>query len=190
MILTCDNCRKVRPAASFPLGGSWCMDCVMKHQPVMAPERIKEKETVHQPMEEQIAPQYDPMGAVKEFHDTFGITRFIDQPDEFGRRSLVKTRLTIIAEEFREVQDELLDAMNGGGNWMNLAKELADLLYVVYGTADSLDIPLTKVFDAVHKSNMSKLGDDGKPIFRHDGKILKGPNYHEPDLTSVFGVSD
>lgn len=65
----------------------------------------------------------------------------------------------------------------------NLAKEIADLLYVVYGLAYQYDIPIDKVFNEVHKSNMSKLGDDGKPIKDKNGKILKGPNYKEPDLS-------
>lgn len=67
----------------------------------------------------------------------------------------------------------------------NRAKELADILYTVFGTiiAEGLQDDIERVFDAVHESNLSKLGADGKPIKRADGKVLKGPNYKEPDLT-------
>lgn len=67
-----------------------------------------------------------------------------------------------------------------------LTKELADLLYVVYGFAVTFGLPIDEVFERVHRSNMSKLGDDGKPIYREDGKVLKGPNYQPPDLTDLF----
>lgn len=67
----------------------------------------------------------------------------------------------------------------------NLAKEIADLLYVIYGLAYQYDIPIDRVFDEVHKSNMSKLGNDGKPIKDKNGKILKGPNYKEPNLEFI-----
>lgn len=65
------------------------------------------------------------------------------------------------------------------------AKELADILYTVFGTiiTEGLQNDIEKVFDLVHESNMSKLGEDGKPVKRADGKILKGPNYKEPDLS-------
>lgn len=131
-----------------------------------------------------------PMAMVAEFHRAFEVKPFIEQPDAYGRHALIKTRMNLVAEEYAEVMDELLDFRNGSGDFMKLAKELADLLYVVYGTAESLSIPLEKVFAAVHESNMSKLGGDGKPLFREDGKVLKGPNYHEPDFSKIFGVSD
>jgi len=63
-----------------------------------------------------------------------------------------------------------------------LLKELADLVYVVYGTAVSLGLNLDEALERVHESNMSKLGEDGKPIYREDGKVLKGSNYKEPYL--------
>lgn len=67
-----------------------------------------------------------------------------------------------------------------------LTKELADLLYVVYGMAVTFGLPIDEVFERVHRSNMSKLGDDGKPIYRDDGKVLKGPNYQPPKLDDLF----
>ena len=67
-----------------------------------------------------------------------------------------------------------------------LTKELADLLYVTYGFAVTFGLPIDEVFERVHRSNMSKLGADGKPIYRDDGKVLKGPNYQPPKLDDLF----
>lgn len=90
-------------------------------------------------------------------------------------------RYELITEEL----DEVLAELNPDLNKAKLAKELADLLYVVYGTAISFGIDIDRVFEEVHKSNMSKLGDDGKPVHRDDGKVMKGPNYRLPDLSFV-----
>lgn len=131
-----------------------------------------------------------PAKALREFNEAFEIPQYMELTDPWARREFFKLRLKLIEEEFREVQDELLDAINGEGNMMNLAKELADLKYVIYGTETLLDFPSGPIFAEVHRSNMSKLGKDGKPVRRADGKVLKGPNYSEADLTVVFGVAD
>ncbi len=94
-------------------------------------------------------------------------------PPSYEERAL---RLSLIEEEFKEVLEEM-----NTFNKIKLAKELADLLYVVYGTAVSFGIPIDEVFDEVHRSNMSKLVD-GKPLKREDGKVLKGPNYTPPNF--------
>ena len=94
-------------------------------------------------------------------------------------------RTDLIWEEWNEVQDELIPFNSISIDKKKLAKELADLLYVVYGTAISFGIDIDRVFEEVHKSNMSKLGDDGKPVHRDDGKVMKGPNYRLPDLSFV-----
>ena len=65
-------------------------------------------------------------------------------------------------------------------------KELADLVYVCYQYAANLDWDLDSALDRVHKSNMSKLDEDGKPIYRDDGKVLKGPHYEPPNLTDLI----
>ena len=62
---------------------------------------------------------------------------------------------------------------------------ITDLLYVVVGTAVAFGIPIDTAFERVHASNLSKLGEDGKPIYRKDGKILKGPNFFPPQLTDL-----
>ena len=112
---------------------------------------------------------------VKEFHEAFDIELDV-WPYGKGLRDL---RGKLIEEEFNEVMDELFDPEPSRER---IAKELADLLYVTYGTAASLGIPIDAVFREVHKSNMSKLGTDGKPVRRNDGKVMKGPNYKAPDL--------
>lgn len=112
---------------------------------------------------------------VKEFHEALDVVR--DQWP-YGK-ALRDLRGRLIQEEFDELMDEIYDPEP---NRKRMAKELADLLYVVYGTADAFGIPIDAVFREVHKSNMSKLGPDGKFIKREDGKTMKGPNYQPPNL--------
>lgn len=103
--------------------------------------------------------------------------------DQKPTRESARLRQKLIMEEAGEVFEELdRDVINK----VALTKELADLLYVVHGTAVAFGLPLEPAFVRVHESNMSKFGDDGKPIYREDGKVLKGPNYHKPDLTDLF----
>lgn len=122
-----------------------------------------------------------PFEAVLEFHKTYNVPINVSFTEE-----LVDLRVSLCVEECKEVEEEL---------WLNspefidkkrLTKELADLLYVTIGVAVTFGLPLEEVFNEVHKSNMSKLGEDGKPIMRSDGKILKGPFYKEPDLDKFF----
>ncbi|MFE9412309.1 hypothetical protein ACFYN0_26475 [Streptomyces sp. NPDC006704] len=133
---------------------------------------------------------YDPMARVREFHDAVGVEREHTSAD---KEHLVLLRRTLIEEETREVAVELTRLARrvgrrqiGRSARVALAKELADLLYVTYGTADLLHIPLAEVFEEVHRSNMSKLGLDGRPVRRSDGKILKGPNYCEADVEGIL----
>jgi NTP pyrophosphatase (non-canonical NTP hydrolase) len=132
------------------------------------------------------AAKYDPMGSLREWHEATDSVRYSEEKDAWGRKRNISLRAALIREEHKETQDELLDLLNGCGDRVKLAKELADLLYVVYGTADDFEIPLDAVFNAVHASNMTKVGADGKVQRRGDGKILKGPNYVEPDIASVI----
>lgn len=135
--------------------------------------------------QQTVPPAYAPMEAVREFHQAFNIPYLVGQ-DAYQRQKTMKLRWDLIAEEYKELSDEFLDMYNGDGNYARLAKELADLLYVIYGAADLLDIPLERVFNEVHRSNMSKLSDDGKPLLREDGKILKGPGYRAPNVEAVI----
>lgn len=125
--------------------------------------------------------QQNPYDMLIEFHEKFGAA--IDQP--FTLES-VALRSKLHNEECQEVDKELFPDFNKDIDRKKLTKELADLMYVTIGTAVAFGLPLQEVFEEVHKSNMSKLGPDGKPIYREDGKVLKGPNYKEPDLDQFF----
>lgn len=117
-----------------------------------------------------------------EFHESFGSYYRTDASDNIPH-DIKELRKVVMGEEVKEVceaiDNEPLD---------HVAKELADLLYVTYGTiiAYGLQDKMEAVFDEVHRSNMSKLGEDGKPIYREDGKVLKGPNYSEADIESIL----
>ena len=100
-------------------------------------------------------------------------------------RDQLDLRLRLIEEECMEFQEAIGKYLIGAGGRREIYKELGDLLYVVLGFAVTFDIPLDVVFDRIHKSNMSKVGDDGKPIYRKDGKVIKGPNYRPPDLSDL-----
>ena len=86
-------------------------------------------------------------------------------------------QLALIAEEFKEFNNAVANE-----TYENELKELADLVYVCFQYAENMEWDLEEALDRVHKSNMSKLGLDGKPIRRVDGKVLKGPNYQPPNL--------
>ena len=95
---------------------------------------------------------------------------------------------TLIAEEAKEVADaadDLKENMSNRRAKAHLLKEIADLVYVCYQMAAAFDWDLTEAATRVHNSNLSKLGSDGKPIYREDGKILKGQNYFEPTLIDL-----
>lgn len=104
----------------------------------------------------------------------------------FDLDASILIRIKLITEEYREVLDALEEMLAYGptaDTRAEVAKELADLLYVTYGTAVCLDIPIDAVFAEVHRSNMSKLNG---ATFRKDGKLLKGPNYAPPDIKRVL----
>ena len=93
----------------------------------------------------------------------------------------------IIVEEFKEfLEAEGMLFMHGRNHQEHALKELADLVYVCYQYAQNMGWLLDEALNRVHESNMSKLGEDGKPIYREDGKVLKGPNYKPPDLSDLF----
>ena len=93
----------------------------------------------------------------------------------------------LIVEEFKEfLEAEGLLFRKNSTIESEALKELADLVYVAYQYAENMGWFLDEALDRVHKSNMSKLGDDGKPIYREDGKVLKGPNYKPPSLEDLI----
>lgn len=106
---------------------------------------------------------------------------------------LLELRKTLIAEEVKELFAEIdraIDELREKGEVskktrLDMMKEIADVQYVLSGTSCTFGLPIEKVFERVHESNMSKLGPDGKPLRREDGKVLKGPNYHPPLLEDI-----
>lgn len=113
------------------------------------------------------------------FMETFG--QEVKTKPEFPDAETVQLRIELIGEEL----NEFWDACNEK-DIVGVADALADILYVTYGAGHAFGIDLDKCFKEVQRSNMSKLGNDGKPIYREDGKVLKGPNYFEPDLKSIL----
>ena len=106
---------------------------------------------------------------------TFG--QEVKKKSELSSEKINSLRLSLIQEEL----DELTKAINEN-DVLEVADALTDILYVAYGAGHAFGINLDKCFDEVQKSNMSKLGNDGKPIYNEKGKVMKGPNYLEPNL--------
>ena len=101
-----------------------------------------------------------------------------DKP-EWPDEDTVNLRVDLIEEEYDELKQAIY---SHNGSMTDVADALSDILYVVYGMAHSFGIDIDNCFREVHVSNMSKLGEDGKPIYREDGKVIKGPNYKPPNL--------
>ena len=110
------------------------------------------------------------------FMKTFG--QEVKNKPSFSTDKINKLRLDLIKEEL----SELTDAMNNK-DLLEVADALTDILYVTYGAGHAFGIDLDKCFDEVQNSNMSKLDDNGKPIYNEKGKVMKGPNYFKPDLS-------
>ena len=113
------------------------------------------------------------------FMKTFG--QEVKNKPSFSTNKINKLRLDLIKEELRE----LTDAMNNK-DLLEVADALTDILYVTYGAGHAFGIDLDKCFDEVQNSNMSKLDEDGKPIYNEHGKVMKGPNYFKPDLSKFI----
>ena len=97
------------------------------------------------------------------------------------------TQKNLIVEEFKEfLEEEATDGLRRFGRMKWLFKRTADLVYVCFQYASRQEWDLDQALIRVHDSNLSKLGDDGQPIYREDGKVLKGPNYQPPDLTDLI----
>ena len=118
-----------------------------------------------------------------------------DQAKEFRTKYKLKSSQTkdkrsyqknLIVEEFKEfLEAEGLLFRQNNTIHSEALKELADLVYVCYQYAENMGWFLDEALNRVHESNMSKLGEDGKPVYREEGKVLKGPNYKPPDLTDL-----
>ena len=113
---------------------------------------------------------------VGDFMKTFG-QEVKDKPS-FSSDKINKLRIDLIKEEL----EELIEAMKNN-DLLEVADALTDILYVTYGAGHAFGIDLDKCFEEVQNSNMSKLDENGKPIYNDAGKIMKGPNYFKPDLS-------
>tara|TARA_Y200000002_G_scaffold378034_1_gene384666 strand:+ start:1009 stop:1377 length:369 start_codon:yes stop_codon:yes gene_type:complete len=112
---------------------------------------------------------------VKKFMQTFG--QEVKNEPSFPNDKIVKLRYGLIQEELSELKLAMQQR-----NIAEIADALTDILYVTYGAGHAYGINLDKCFEEVQKSNMSKLGDNGKPIYNENGKVMKGPNYFKPNL--------
>ncbi|MFD2518003.1 pyrophosphohydrolase domain-containing protein [Salinimicrobium flavum] len=120
--------------------------------------------------------------AVREFHEAFGLA-VQDQPVA----CLGKEKHLLRYELMKEENEEYLTAANKGSK-VEIADALGDMLYILCGTIleHGMQHKIEEVFAAIHQSNMSKLGTDGNPVYREDGKVLKGPGYFSPALEELF----
>ncbi len=110
------------------------------------------------------------------FMKTFG--QEVKIKPSFSTEKINKLRIDLIKEEL----EELTEAMNNK-DLLEVADALTDILYVTYGAGHAFGIDLDKCFDEVQNSNMSKLDENGKPIYNESGKVMKGPHYFKPDLS-------
>ena len=113
--------------------------------------------------------------SVKKFMETFG--QEVKNKAEFPNEKIQDLRISLIEEELSELKEAIENK-----DIKEVADALTDILYVTYGAGHAFGIDLDKCFDEVQRSNMSKLDENGKPIFNEFGKVLKGPNYFKPDL--------
>ena len=113
------------------------------------------------------------------FMKTFG--QDVKQSSSFSTDKINELRVSLIKEEL----DELIEAMNKK-DLVEVADALTDILYVTYGAGHAFGINLDECFKEVQNSNMSKLDDNGKPIYNDKGKVMKGPNYFKPDLSKFI----
>jgi predicted HAD superfamily Cof-like phosphohydrolase len=125
----------------------------------------------------------DKIKAVHEFHTAFKLGIKKKPTADIGEeRNLLRYKL------MREENEEYLEAANNN-DLVEVADALGDMLYILCGTIieHGMQDKIDEVFNEIQRSNMSKLGEDGKPIYREDGKVLKGPNYFKPNIGEILG---
>lgn len=182
-----------RPASGAPIGrGNGSAHTQGDDTPLVAHDGVGQREGD------------DPEALVRRFHRVYGLPVQVDGPS-LERESL-HMRMSLIAEELAELTGAVygssarqhmeaaftraVAADDGTRDTVEAADALADLVYVIYGMALETGIDLAAVLTEVQRSNMSKLGADGKPLYRDDGKVLKGPGYFPPDVAGVLGLQE
>ncbi|SFW67691.1 Predicted phosphohydrolase, Cof family, HAD superfamily [Sinomicrobium oceani] len=120
--------------------------------------------------------------AVAEFHEAFGLGVAENPRADIGSRK-IDLRFNLMAEE----NEEYLEAAKNN-DLVEVADALGDMLYILCGTIleHGMQHKIEEVFEEIQRSNMSKLGTDGKPIYREDGKVMKGPDYFKPDIAKIL----
>ena len=118
---------------------------------------------------------------VKTFMNTYG--QDVKEKAEFPENKIVQLRIDLIEEELNELKEAIKNK-----DIVEVADALTDILYVTYGAGHSFGVNLDECFDEVQRSNMSKLGEDGKPIYNENGKVMKGPNYFPPNLKKIVNL--
>ena len=118
---------------------------------------------------------------VKAFMNTYG--QDVKEKAEFPENKIVQLRIDLIEEELKELKEAIKNK-----DIVEVADALTDILYVTYGAGHSFGVNLDECFDEVQRSNMSKLGEDGKPIYNDSGKVMKGPNYFAPNLKKIVNL--
>ena len=118
---------------------------------------------------------------VKTFMNTYG--QEVKNTPEFPDSKIVQLRIDLIQEEL----NELKEAINNN-DIVEVADALTDILYVTYGAGHSFGVDLDRCFNEVQNSNMSKLGEGGKPIYNESGKVMKGPKYFKPNIKKIIGL--
>ncbi len=113
---------------------------------------------------------------VKKFMQTFD--QEVKSKPSFSTEKINNLRYSLIKEELEELKQAIVNK-----DLLEVADALTDILYVTYGAGHAFGIDLDSCFEEVQNSNMSKLGDNGKPIYNDAGKVMKGPNYYKPDLS-------
>lgn len=122
------------------------------------------------------------LSAVTEFHTVFNIGH-----QELPLADIGDCKKTLRYNLMKEENEEYLEAVQND-DLIEIADALGDMMYILCGTIieHGLQHKIEAVFDEIQRSNMSKLGDDGKPIYREDGKVIKGPNYFKPDFSKIL----
>lgn len=123
----------------------------------------------------------DKIAAVAKFHTAFKLNMNNKPIADIGKRNELRFNL------MKEENEEYLEAANNN-DLVEVADALGDMLYILCGTIieHGMQDKINEVFEEIQRSNMSKLGEDGKPIYREDGKVLKGPNYFKPNIADIL----
>lgn len=121
----------------------------------------------------------DMEAAIKEFRTTYGLP-------VHEKPTLLSLQEQILHSRLLDEELDELAAAEYNDDMKEIADAIGDAIYILFGRAVHMGLPINRILQEIHASNMSKLGEDGKPIYREDGKILKGPNFFEPRIQAIL----